>query len=50
MNVIHEVQRSLSTLVFGGVLERFPELKIVSAENDTGLVPALHVSYGPCLR
>ena len=43
MNVIHEVQRSLSTLVFGGVLERFPELKIVSAENDTGWFP--HFMY-----
>ena len=43
MNVIHEVQRSLSTIVFGGVLERFPELKIVSAENDTGWFP--HFMY-----
>ena len=37
------MQRSLSTLVFGGVLERFPELKIVSAENDTGWFP--HFMY-----
>ena len=43
MNLIHEVQRSLSTLVFGGVLERFPKLKIVSAENDTGWFP--HFMY-----
>lgn len=37
--VIHEVQESLATLVFGGVLERFPELRIVSAENDVGWLP-----------
>jgi predicted TIM-barrel fold metal-dependent hydrolase len=39
MTVIHEIQESLATLVFGGVLERFPALRIVSAENDTGWVP-----------
>ncbi len=39
MNLIHEVQRSLSTIVFSGVLERFPKLQIVSAENDTGWFP-----------
>ena len=32
----HEVQRSLTTLIFGGVLERFPDLKFVSAENEVG--------------
>jgi predicted TIM-barrel fold metal-dependent hydrolase len=37
--LIHEVQRSLLHLVFGGVLARFPELKIVSVENDTGWIP-----------
>lgn len=30
----HEVERSLAVFVLGGVLERFPKLKIVSAEND----------------
>lgn len=43
MNVLHEVQRSLTTLIFGGVLERFPNLLIVSAENDTGWFP--HYMY-----
>ena len=43
MNLIHEVQRSLSSIVFGGVLERFPKLLIVSAENDTGWFP--HFMY-----
>jgi predicted TIM-barrel fold metal-dependent hydrolase len=30
----HEVERSLAVFVLGGVLERFPRLTIVSAEND----------------
>ena len=37
--VIQEVQVSLAELIFGGVLERFPELKVVSVENDVGWVP-----------
>ena len=41
--LIHEVQRSLTTLVFGGVFERFPKLRIVSAENDIGWLP--HYMY-----
>jgi len=36
-----EVQDSLLTLIFSGVLERFPRLKIVSAENDISWVPPL---------
>ena len=43
MTVIHEIQESLAHLVLGGVLERFPELKIVSAENDAGWLP--HFNY-----
>jgi predicted TIM-barrel fold metal-dependent hydrolase len=39
MTVLAEVQESLSHLVLGGVLERHPELKIVSAENDVGWLP-----------
>ena len=30
----HEVERSLAVFVLGGVLERFPQLRLVSAEND----------------
>jgi predicted TIM-barrel fold metal-dependent hydrolase len=30
----HEVERSIVVFVLGGVLERFPKLRIVSAEND----------------
>ncbi len=32
------VQRTLSTLIFSGVLDRFPSLKVVSVENDIGWV------------
>ena len=41
--MIHEIQRSLATLIFGGVFERFSRLKIVSAENDVGWLP--HFMY-----
>jgi predicted TIM-barrel fold metal-dependent hydrolase len=34
----HGIQRSLSTMLFGSVFERFPGLKIVSAENDAGWI------------
>jgi len=34
-----EVKRSLTVLVFAGVLERFPRLKIVSAENEVSWLP-----------
>jgi predicted TIM-barrel fold metal-dependent hydrolase len=43
MSLIHEVQRSLVQIIFGGVLERFPKLTIISAENDTGWFP--HFMY-----
>ena len=35
----HEVQRTLTVLIFAGVLERFPRLKFVSAENEVGWLP-----------
>ncbi len=34
----HWVQQSLAALVFGGVFEKFPRLKVVSVENDIGWV------------
>lgn len=34
-----EVKRSLTVLVFSGVLERFPSLRIVSAENEVSWLP-----------
>ena len=39
MNLIHEIQRSVSQLVLGGVLERFPKLQIVGAETDIAWLP-----------
>ena len=38
-HMIHEVQRSISQLVLGGVLERFPRLQIVGAECEIGWLP-----------
>jgi len=35
----HEVQRTLATLILSGVLERFPMLRINSAENGTDWLP-----------
>jgi predicted TIM-barrel fold metal-dependent hydrolase len=34
-----DVQQSMFMIVLSGVLDRFPKLKIVSAENDTGWLP-----------
>jgi predicted TIM-barrel fold metal-dependent hydrolase len=39
----HEVERSIAVFVLGGVLERFPKLTIVSAEND---VPECRILCG----
>jgi predicted TIM-barrel fold metal-dependent hydrolase len=35
----HEAQRTLAQLILSGVLERFPRLKVISAENGTDWVP-----------
>ncbi len=43
MSLPHEIQITLADLVYGGVLERFPGLKIVSAENDVSWLP--HFMY-----
>jgi predicted TIM-barrel fold metal-dependent hydrolase len=39
MHLIHEIQRSISQIVLGGVLERFPTLQIVGAECEIGWLP-----------
>jgi predicted TIM-barrel fold metal-dependent hydrolase len=39
IHVIHVVEQCVTRLVYGGVFERFPKLKIVSAENDVGWIP-----------
>ncbi|MGO9057618.1 MAG: amidohydrolase family protein [Candidatus Binataceae bacterium] len=38
MTAIHSIQQTLCSLIFGRVLERFPRLQVVSAENDSGWV------------
>ena len=52
----HEVERSLAVFVLGGVLERFPKLTIISAENDVAWMPyfmwrmdMIHSRLGPSL-
>jgi predicted TIM-barrel fold metal-dependent hydrolase len=35
----HSVERSLAEIIFAGVLERFPQLRLVSVENDIGWIP-----------
>ena len=52
----HEVERSIAVFVLGGVLERFPKLTIVSAENDVAWMPYFmwrmdfaHRRIGPAL-
>jgi predicted TIM-barrel fold metal-dependent hydrolase len=37
--ISHEVEKSFSVLIFSGVLDRFPRLQIVSAENNLGWIP-----------
>jgi predicted TIM-barrel fold metal-dependent hydrolase len=34
----HSVEQSLTDIIFAGVLERFPELRLVSVENDIGWI------------
>jgi len=41
--MVQEVQRSLNSFIMGGVLERFPNLRLVSAESDVGWLP--HFMY-----
>ena len=34
----HSVEKTLADMIFGGVTERFPKLKLVSVENDIGWI------------
>jgi uncharacterized protein len=36
MDTIHGIQRTLLNFIYGGVLDRFPGLKLISAEHDAG--------------
>lgn len=35
----HSVEKSIAQLIFSGVLERHPKLRVVSVENDIGWIP-----------
>ena len=39
LHFVHEMEETLCSLVFGGVLDRFPRLKVVSVELGAGWVP-----------
>ena len=38
MSFIEYIQQTLSTIIFSGVLERFPRLKVLSTEHDIGWI------------
>ncbi len=38
ISMIHPIEKSLTALIIGGVLERYPRLKIVSAEHDVAWI------------
>jgi predicted TIM-barrel fold metal-dependent hydrolase len=38
MSVVHAMQQTLSLFIFGGVFDRHPHLRVVSAEHDGGWV------------
>jgi predicted TIM-barrel fold metal-dependent hydrolase len=46
----HEVEQTFATLIVSGVLERFPNLKVVSAELNCGWVPFFSAPHGRALR
>jgi predicted TIM-barrel fold metal-dependent hydrolase len=39
IHCIHVVEQVMTRLVYGGVFDRFSDLRVVSAENDVGWVP-----------
>lgn len=51
-----EIQHSLTDIIFSGVLDRFPDVKVVLAENDIGWIAyhlmhadRIHVKLGPLI-
>jgi predicted TIM-barrel fold metal-dependent hydrolase len=43
MSIVQQMQQTLLLLIFGGVLDRHPHLRVVSAEHDAGWVA--HFAY-----
>jgi len=43
MSVVHQIQQTLLLLIYGGVFDRHPRLRVVSAEHDAGWVA--HFAY-----
>jgi uncharacterized protein len=43
MSIVQQMQQTLLLLIFGGVFDRHPQLKVVSAEHDAGWVA--HFAY-----
>jgi predicted TIM-barrel fold metal-dependent hydrolase len=43
MSIVQQMQQTLLLLIFGGVLDRHPDLRVVSAEHDAGWVA--HFAY-----
>ena len=50
MNLIHEVQRSLTDMIFGGVYDALPAPQDRQRRKRRRLDSALHVPCGPCVR
>jgi predicted TIM-barrel fold metal-dependent hydrolase len=38
MGILEAIQQTLTTIIFSGVLERFPRLKVLSTEHDIGWI------------
>jgi len=38
IHIVHIVEQCMTRLVYGGIFERYPKLKVISAENDVGWV------------
>ena len=43
MSIVQQMQQTLALLIFGGVFDRHPSLRVVSAEHDAGWVA--HLAY-----
>ena len=46
----HEAERTLATFVLSGVLERFPKLKLICAENGTDWIPLFNKRLDGAMR